>query len=159
MLHLFGGAPEISIFMIPHTNENGQTEDVPDLSPITITLMCTELSAQLGKLNEVGLIVSPHIGTKVLINYICPLFSYAPTKVKLYNLTTVDEYYVDMEEIKIKGNNTSLLHELGIKEGHKLIMFQDCIHKNESANFKELENYFGFKVIPQRYFELQQLEE
>jgi hypothetical protein len=80
LLHAFGGAPEISYFLV-NKNGTGSFQE-PDLNPIKV---------QIQTLESVGLDegifsvrVSPFIGIKVFLNYICPLCHLPPTKSSLF---------------------------------------------------------------------------
>lgn len=122
LIHTFGGAPEINIFMIHKNNEEGVSEEVPDLNPITIEILSNDQSAQLGTGKNIGIIVSPQIGSKVLLNYICPLFNYAPTKIRLFHIISVEDDHEDLDEIKTKGNNAQMLADYNIIEGSRIVM-------------------------------------
>ena len=100
--------------MISKTIGEGISEEVPDLSPITIEILNCEQQTMIGSGNSVGVLVSPYIGSKVFLNYICPLLNYAPTKISLYHIVSIDGIYEDLEEIKIKGNNTKMLSDYNI---------------------------------------------
>ena len=144
LLHTFGGAPEINIFLINKSNNSGNaqgeahSEEVPDLSPITIDILSLEQTTLNTNSNKVGIIVSPYIGSKVFLNYICPLMNYAPTKITLFHIISVDADHEDLEEIKVKGNNTQLLVDYGIKEGSRVVIIQDTAMKSRAKVYNDI---------------------
>lgn len=92
--------------MISKPNAQGVSSEFPDLQPITIDILSCEQTGAVGSSNVLGVLVSPYIGSKVFLNYICPLFNYAPTKISLFHIISVDDIYEDLTEIKVKGNNS-----------------------------------------------------
>lgn len=88
LIRAFGGAPEITYFLI--SKETTGSFQEPDLKPIKVQIQVIDASIYE---ETFGCRVSPFIGVKVFLNYIYPFTQIPPTKccLFLYNPNEIDE--------------------------------------------------------------------
>jgi len=70
--------------MVNKGDEKQTSGVAPDLNPITIFIHSLDNPLEDNAENKYGFIVSPYIGVKVLMTYVCPQLNYAPTKANLF---------------------------------------------------------------------------
>lgn len=160
----FGGAPIIPLFVIDKFFAHGiieqpeaprrdlltddrfelsqMFENVPDISPISCEIFLTEGHSSSN--DQRGILVSKFIGAKVFLNHFSQIFSFPPTKCKLFkaDYTSVEAGKVHAEEISTKGTSTKRLYEYRVDSQTKFFVAQ-CINEdtpfyNDVRNFIRL---------------------
>lgn len=71
-----------------------------------------------------GVLVSPYIGVKVLLNTFSGQFGYAPTKVRIFKAQIVNYHLmkVEVEEIQSKGSSSNRLIDYGLNADSKIFI-------------------------------------